>query len=141
MKKNNIETKQYPLDVRQEVCYDSSKWLPLAGWLFSSQSIGDSFALGYLAEGLRLRVGLVGVDVYAKPTLEELIEVCGDRKTIRLQSFWNQNDIAWQPDKLEWQADTCGHFEPWDADTHKTGLGKTPTEAVANLWLALKEQI
>jgi len=63
------------------------------------------------------------------PTLSELIEACGN-VTIRLQSYWNGNDLMWQ-------ADTCGNFRDYDHVLDKSEVGSTPEEAVANLWLAL----
>lgn len=61
------------------------------------------------------------------PTLSELIEACGE-KPIRIQSYWSGNDLLWQ-------ADTSGNFL---VDGNQVaGTGKTPEEAVANLWLAL----
>lgn len=67
------------------------------------------------------------------PTLEELIEACGEDVTIRLQSYYNEND-------LHWQADTGGNFAPWDNERHIAEVGTTPTSAVARLWLALHKK-
>lgn len=63
------------------------------------------------------------------PTLEELIAACGENTTIRLQSYYDGNDLMWQ-------ADTAGNFRDWlPSDTSE--VGTTPLEAVANLYLAL----
>jgi hypothetical protein len=53
---------------------------------------------------------------YPSPTLSELIEACGERIAFKLQ---------WVGGK--WLAD----------DRSKLGIGLTPEEAVARLWLAL----
>lgn len=67
------------------------------------------------------------------PTLSELIEACGgDSITIRLQSYWSENDLMWQ-------ADTSGNFMV-DAENHIAEVGSTPEEAVAKLWLELKKK-
>lgn len=68
------------------------------------------------------------VSVYY-PTLEELVEACGERP-IRLQSYWDGNE-------LHWQADTCGNFKEWEYEKETAEIGPTPRIAVARLWLAL----
>lgn len=61
-------------------------------------------------------------DVYI-PTLEELIEACGEN----LYSLYRHHN--------EWQAHS--NSDQWDTEIEN---GKTPTEAVANLWLALNKK-
>ena len=58
------------------------------------------------------------------PTLEELIEACGKNINFYLKENWS--DIEF----LNWEA----------FGGAKTGNGKTPTEAVANLWLELNKK-
>lgn len=65
-------------------------------------------------------------DLYL-PTLEELIEACGDESFVLGRSF-----------------DKCGRAGDWDAQvydakTRTIGTGSTPNDAVANLWLALNK--
>ncbi len=62
------------------------------------------------------------------PTLEELIEACGDK----FSELRSQN----RPDG-KWRAYAhVGHDEA-SGQERQRGLGSTPTEAVANLWLVL----
>lgn len=56
-----------------------------------------------------------------EPILEELIDACGD------DFKWLQKGDGW------WEC--CGETESFDNET-----GSTPTEAVANLWLALNSK-
>lgn len=66
------------------------------------------------------------------PTLEELIEAFGENKTIKLQSYYDKNDLMWQ-------ADTAGNFRNWlPSDTSE--VGPTPAIAVAKLWLAINKK-
>lgn len=64
---------------------------------------------------------------FLAPTLEELIEACGEN--FRLQNS--------KPGL--WQADTCGDFNEWDKERHVFATGKTSLIAVANLFLKLNE--
>lgn len=57
------------------------------------------------------------------PTLEELIEACGE-------NFWALTKLKMRPD-LGWKA------EQYVVGSSVESLGKTPDEAVANLWIAL----
>lgn len=56
------------------------------------------------------------------PTLEELIEACGDR-------FYSLKNL-----NMGWQACT-------NNDHFCSGAAKSPTEAVARLWLALNKKV
>lgn len=67
-------------------------------------------------------------DIYI-PTLEELVESCGDG----FDSIYRDSDGNWEVEQPLVQ-DYSGQI-PYK---HK-GEGKTPTEAVANLWLKLNE--
>jgi hypothetical protein len=58
------------------------------------------------------------------PTLEELIEACSPNRNFRL---WDDADT--------WHAD-----HTVDVDTTISGIGETPTEAAARLWLALNSK-
>jgi len=60
------------------------------------------------------------------PTLSELIEACGDR-------FVSLNKYA---DNSGWQ--TRGIDKKFEKDM--TGIGKTPEEAVAKLWLEINKK-
>ena len=66
-------------------------------------------------------------DLAFLPTLSELREACG--RDFRLQ---NSN-----PDL--WQADNCGDFNTFRKGEHTVGVGSTPEEAVARLYLALNK--
>lgn len=68
-----------------------------------------------------------GGDVYI-PLLEELIDACGDKFT----GFVN-NEGTWVAGKLQGWDDGSVFVN----DEKMEGKGSTPTEAVANLWLAL----
>ena len=76
--------------------------------------------------------------IYYEPTLEELIDACGDA-FLGLHKHYINNDT------FEWYADT--HTHPCDCGKkkcngfnweHETGI--TPTEAVAKLWLELNNK-
>src|SRR5215211_8581478 len=62
--------------------------------------------------------------IYA-PTLEELIEACGDRE-LTLSKCEDESNHTY-----EWRA-IATYQEP-------RGYGSTPSEAVARLWLALQQ--
>jgi len=72
-----------------------------------------------------IRKNEFGVDVYI-PTLEELIEACGDRFHMveKLIDYDNNSSIEWQA---------------WNYGSFNNGIGKTPSEAVAKLWLELNK--
>jgi hypothetical protein len=66
------------------------------------------------------------------PTLEELIEACGDTED-RFHLF-SAADNNHQPWEAQWRlSDTFAGSHNW-----MTGSGSTPTEAVARLYIALK---
>lgn len=60
------------------------------------------------------------------PTLEELIEACGDE----LDSMYRGSDGSWLAEQPLTEY-------PNGERERKEGEGSTPSEAVANLWLAL----
>jgi hypothetical protein len=69
------------------------------------------------------RMRIPDMNAYS-PTLEELIEACG-------------NDFTGLSNGKEWRAVKLNAFTgPEDIE----GLGSTPSEAVANLWLKLQEK-
>lgn len=74
-------------------------------------------------------------DVYS-PTLEELIEACGDR----LMSV--HRTVPARVEKSDhWGAEAYFETGPDDEPRgSQLGLGQTPTEAVAKLWLALNKK-
>ncbi len=64
---------------------------------------------------------------YARvPTLRELLYARHDE--VRLQSYYDGNDLNWQPDD---------RFNFNVKDDQIAGVGSTPVEAVAKLWLAI----
>jgi hypothetical protein len=65
------------------------------------------------------------IESIAIPTLEELIEACGEGCTALLKTG------------LEWKAGAPTGMEHVDAYS-VTGVGLSPSEAVARLWLALQ---
>ena len=81
---------------------------------------------------------VVNSELYRIPNLEELIDACGDAFLGLHKSYTNI-------DKFEWYANThthpcdCGKEEckgyNWEHET-----GKTPTEAVAKLYLELNKE-
>jgi hypothetical protein len=66
---------------------------------------------------------------YCTPSLSELVGVCGNQLTMLLRI---QDDIlAQHPGVLQWEA---------QSKLVEAGLGSTPEEAVARLWLALNKK-
>ena len=80
---------------------------------------------GSLIGPLNKLVWRTGDRVYA-PTLEELIEACGE-------------NFAWLHQSVKSRKWAAQAFI-YDEDSHG-GQGSTPTEAVARLWLALNKKI
>lgn len=77
-----------------------------------------------------------GEQVYI-PTLEELIVACGDR----FGSLDSLGDLGGNGSISEWSA-TNGDKNGFLSNTKLlTGRGKTPLEAVANLYIKLKENV
>jgi hypothetical protein len=74
---------------------------------------------------LRIRLNRLIQKVLEAPTLEELIEACGDRELV-LSKHESAVD-----GKYEWRAIVL-HQEP-------LVFGATPVEAIARLWLALNK--
>ena len=66
------------------------------------------------------------------PTLSELIEACGDK-------FWglSRTTLYSNPENQFWRASSIPEK---DREQEIRTRGKTPEEAVANLWLELKER-
>jgi len=104
--------------------YELARELKESGFPFHGIAEGKEAWDGkvYIEEGTLL--------AYALPTLEELIEACTntmEEKCIyRLEYDWFERS---------WEANAG------TADEHYKSYGKTPTEAVARLWLALKANI
>lgn len=73
-----------------------------------------------------------GFNKIETPTLEELIDACGWRFACLGKSLGNKDD---------WYACAGGNYKESDNELKYDLLreGKTPSEAVANLWLAIKE--
>lgn len=65
-----------------------------------------------------------------KPNLEELIDACGDGN-----SYFELRTYATTESGREWEAKCADH----KMRELRLGLGKTPLEAVANLWLELNK--
>jgi hypothetical protein len=70
------------------------------------------------------------------PTLEELIESCGDSVLM-----WEEKG-SWRAVKYLVIANTCAPFYEWavEDEFNELGLQKTPSEAVAKLWLCLNQK-
>lgn len=88
-------------------------------------------AVSYVAKQLCIQIDdeikTVSTDVFV-PTLEELIEACGE-DFYHLES-WNGGDGDWKcAGSNSKQSTVCITF------------GSTPTEAVARLWLALNKKV
>jgi hypothetical protein len=66
------------------------------------------------------------------PTLEELIEACGERFNVLRSVHNHQGNI------IEWVASAESGF---DRKAEKLVVHPTPTEAVARLWLALNKKV
>lgn len=106
--------------------YETSKKLKEAGFLQG----GDGFGFYLMNDGtiLNKKIHPLVIWNYIKegfyePTLEELIGACGD-KFYSLERHRNDDWSAWA--KAAVLLDQIG--------------GKTPSEAVANLWLALNKK-
>lgn len=71
--------------------------------------------------------------LWAAPTLEELIEACGEK----FGALYKSHDK-----KLPWGAsDQNVELDSWELWRGLHINGATPTEAVANLWLALQTSL
>jgi len=72
-----------------------------------------------------------GEEIWRKPSLEELIEACGSGVTLAVGGDIEIN----QPDGTQIRSNgSIASKSPF------MGEGKTPTEAVARLWLALNKK-
>jgi predicted RNase H-like HicB family nuclease len=71
-------------------------------------------------------LGIEGEDYVFVPELSELIEACGD------EMAWLHNSVK----STKWVAQTFLD----DEQNSQQGEGKTPEEAVANLWLELNKK-
>src|SRR3990167_347433 len=76
---------------------------------------------------------------YSYPTLEELIEACGDRFSCLIRhkkgsEFMPIGKRGEEAKALPWEA----REGDWRKDNRE--FGETPSEAVANLWLKLNEK-
>ena len=69
-------------------------------------------------------------DYICVPTLEELIEACG-----------NPFMLMWMEDSSQEWGGTFQAFNDTHSFCSETGLGKTAIEAVARLWLALNKKV
>jgi hypothetical protein len=72
---------------------------------------------------------------YQFPTLEELIEACGEG-FYSLENWGEQGYVAC--DQSNFVNLSCGCCSE---DRQQQFIAKTPTEAVANLWLALNTKV
>lgn len=70
--------------------------------------------------------GELGHVFYNHPTLEDLIEACGEG----FECLYRLNDTTWQATRADLGQ---GDYTPFDLM-----VWETPQEAVARLWLALK---
>lgn len=106
------------------ISYELAKKLKDAG--FPQDRDGDGYELG--SNGLRRSYQSFDdfLEYAYAPTLSELIEACGDE--VRLQSYWSENDLMWQ-------ADNSSNF--YVKENQIAGVGSTPEEAVALLYLAI----
>ena len=113
--------------------YELARKLKEAGW---PQEIKDEDGdnvyceLEYIKEDGEIYSTYAGDDIpkdcYAVPTLEELIEACGDK----LRALEHQTLLS------------EGHENRWFAHDGKEneGFGSTPEKAVANLWRKLNSK-
>lgn len=106
--------------------YDLAKKLKDAGF---PQKNGQAFG-GSLVESERgLEFEFDGSETVYTPTLEELIEACGDSfEVLEQRTNWSKTFEYRHPRDL-WAAGCSPKHQIW--------YGSTPIEAVANLWLAL----
>ncbi len=72
----------------------------------------------------------VGEDFAYEPDLSELIEACGDRFS----------HLSKDPERKEWGAAVWEDMANPESAKQISKLGKTPSEAVANLYLELKKK-
>lgn len=75
-------------------------------------------------------------DTLACPTLEELIEACGDKFSTLEHYNSEYPENHWITKNGRWHAD----YKINDEDEFECASGKTAAEAVANLWLALNNK-
>ena len=99
--------------------YETAQALKDAGWP------QDTLHIHMHESGVE--AGHVGADTALVPTLEELIEACGERFGVISQSETGR-----------WFAAACDE----GADGYRTEIkdALSPTEAVARLWLALNKK-
>ena len=76
------------------------------------------------------RFGSADSPMYDAPTLEQLIEACGDPLTLYSRADVPNRWIA---------ARESAALTAWEYGDYPTAFGKTTDEAVARLWLALNE--
>ena len=103
--------------------YELAKELKDAGYLMPNTTVWDNRLYKediVITESIRASLWL---PILMSPTLSELIEACA-LKTLRLESW-----------KEGWKAGDYLH-----QSMKKYALGKTPEEAVANLWLRLNDK-
>lgn len=96
---------------------------------FSPKETGGKFSLKAESKGRTWGdVGVVGLEEHYTyfPTLSELIEACGKD----FECMYHRVNVETY-ETLKWAAHAF--FE-------KTGVGDSPEEAVANLWLALNKK-
>lgn len=101
--------------------YETAKKLKDAG--FPQSGDGD-FCLGSIEED---QGGITTTNSVYIPTLEELIDACGEE-------FWN---LTYSRKEKGWSAES---FEAATATISGTIFLDTPSEAVANLYLALNKK-
>lgn len=121
--------------------YDLAKQLRDAGFPF--QEIHNEFTLGKRLLDNKFAFG--DGFFYYEPTLEELIEACGQivlyqhPKRNTWDEFFNGLWVAGTPTQRPTNDYLCATDDFVDFQIRQSALGKTPEEAVARLYLALKE--
>lgn len=77
-------------------------------------------------------------EIVPEPTLEELIKACGEGFGVLSLGVYENDGTEEYPKKI-WIA--CSTTNTNENPLYKEGVGQSPSEAVANLWLALNQPV
>lgn len=109
------------------ISYETAKRLKDAGFpLVECEIESCTYIGGSLDEGGRN---------YHYPTLEELIETCGDKFAAL---YAPQQGAKWVAAAI---LHDCRAFSLCTVENHITQEGDSPLDALANLWLSLQEKV
>lgn len=110
--------------------YETAKRLKDAGFPQKGLQLTTRSIDAYHPDGPRV------LDNVYFPTLEELIEECGNPFMLRWFEGKKEDRVDWKTDYLgSWQA-----FDDTQSACDHTGEGDNPKEAVAELYIAIKKK-